>query len=386
MACYHPLLGVISSNNVLKKNNPLRILPWTDETKEIYKDIVTIPEAYKNGLDVSDIENNNAILRERTVKINWKSKYFEPFYCPDGHTYRRTLVPCGQCIGCRLDHSREWASRCEMEYMQMEKKYGKRVAMDSCFFVTLTYDNDHVKFGDQGYSTLDYDDVKTFLDNLRHDAKRHGKVLDEGIRYYGAGEYGDQYGRPHYHIIIYGLTLDMPADRTPTKDAEFFFVNKMGDPIYKCDYLQKIWKNGYVTIGRFDWKTAAYTARYVLKKQKGKAASFYDDNGIAPEKSFCSNRPGIGFYYLDDNQLDIVEHGYIQLANGRKSPIPRYFKKRLTDWNSDFMWDYQYDAYDKLRNNLFNELNKTDLDLLGYFEAQEDIKKSHLKKLQRGVF
>ena len=53
------------------------------------------------------------------------------------HRYPRSALvplPCGQCIGCRIDYSRQWANRCLLEL-----KYH-----DSAWFCTFTYDDDHV--------------------------------------------------------------------------------------------------------------------------------------------------------------------------------------------------------------------------------------------------
>ena len=46
-----------------------------------------------------------------------------------GYTDMPVLVPCGQCIGCRLEKSRQWAIRCVHEATLHQK---------NCF-VTLTY-------------------------------------------------------------------------------------------------------------------------------------------------------------------------------------------------------------------------------------------------------
>lgn len=52
---------------------------------------------------------------------------------PDGTPVKVIHIPCGQCIGCRLDRSRDWAIRCVCEADMYRK---------NCF-VTLTYDEEH---------------------------------------------------------------------------------------------------------------------------------------------------------------------------------------------------------------------------------------------------
>ena len=47
--------------------------------------------------------------------------------------FRELFVKCGQCIGCRLERSRQWATRCMHE-----------ASLHDCnSFVTLTYDEAH---------------------------------------------------------------------------------------------------------------------------------------------------------------------------------------------------------------------------------------------------
>lgn len=42
----------------------------------------------------------------------------------DGKLYPFKIeLPCGQCIGCRLEYSRQWAVRCVLEAMQYEHNY-----------------------------------------------------------------------------------------------------------------------------------------------------------------------------------------------------------------------------------------------------------------------
>jgi len=41
-------------------------------------------------------------------------------------------IPCGRCIGCRLERSRQWAVRCEKEIQSYEQR-----GLPSCF-ITLT--------------------------------------------------------------------------------------------------------------------------------------------------------------------------------------------------------------------------------------------------------
>lgn len=62
-------------------------------------------------------------------------------------------IPCGQCIGCRLERSRQWAMRCVHEASLHD---------DNCF-VTLTYNDQHIP-SDAGLRHRDY---QLFMKRLR---------------------------------------------------------------------------------------------------------------------------------------------------------------------------------------------------------------------------
>ena len=91
-------------------------------------------------------------------------------------------IPCRNCVGCRLEHSRQWAMRCTHE---------AQLHSDNCF-ITLTYDNAHLP---SDFSL----DKKHFSDFM----KRYRKKFGPNIRYFHCGEYGSKFGRPHYHACIF---------------------------------------------------------------------------------------------------------------------------------------------------------------------------------------
>jgi len=93
-------------------------------------------------------------------------------------------LPCGKCLNCRETRSAEWALRLEHE---------SHYWTDTCF-LTLTYDEENLLIDD-----LDPVELKNFIKRLR-------KVIKVPIKYYACGEYGELYGRPHYHLIVFGLS------------------------------------------------------------------------------------------------------------------------------------------------------------------------------------
>lgn len=105
------------------------------------------------------------------------------FNLNDGYGDLPVQIPCGRCIGCRLEHSRQWAIRCVHEASLHEENT----------FLTLTYNNEYV---DPNFS-LNKTDITNFLKRLRKNTGRK-------IRYFQCGEYGEQFHRPHHHVLLFG--------------------------------------------------------------------------------------------------------------------------------------------------------------------------------------
>lgn len=222
-------------------------------------------------------------------------------------------VPCGQCIGCRLERTRQWAVRIMHESLMHEISS----------FVTLTYNNENLPPN----ASLVKKDLQNFYKRLR-------KVLDkeQKIRYYASGEYGDPlYGsRPHYHNIIFNY---WPKDAT-------FYKNSSGGKLYVSPFLEKIWKKGFVVIGAVTFDTAAYCAKYCMKKINGERKEQHYGSRI-PEFAVMSRRPGIGHDYYEKYKDEFVEDGKVVLQ-GRKMRPPLFYERKLKkeDLFGDH-WDYQ---------------------------------------------
>lgn len=264
-----------------------------------------------------------AIVAQNQVSINGKKvlKFLKPLddlskYPPESIM----KIPCGQCVGCRIQYSREWANRC-----MLELKYH-----DSAYFVTLTYDDKHVPrsyYGDPETGeamtslTLLKRDFQLFMKRLR----RHFE--NDHIRFFMSGEYGSQTFRPHYHAILFGLHLD---------DLVLYKQSPQGFAYYNSESLQKCWSDpetgeplGFAVAAEVTWETCAYTARYVMKKLTGKEAEFYTNFNIQPEFTLMSRKPGIARQYYDDHP-DIYKTEFINVSTekgGLKFRPPRYFDK-----------------------------------------------------------
>lgn len=229
-----------------------------------------------------------------------------PCYHPlqlERKAYKRgfLIVPCGRCIGCKLERSRQAAMRCMHE---------ASLKPDNCF-VTFTYRESELPHGFSG-PILVPRDLQLFWKRLRKE------FTGVTIRYYACGEYGERTHRPHFHACIFGFDF---KDKTyeDTKD---------GFDYYHSDTLDYIWGLGRCIIGDVSFESAAYVARYITTKKDGVLKKFDDDMGITPEFVRMSRRPGIGAGWFDKFKSDMFPHGGL-LVRGKRSRPPRYYLDRL---------------------------------------------------------
>lgn len=223
-------------------------------------------------------------------------------------------IPCGQCIGCRLERSRQWAIRCLHE---------ASLYRDNCF-VTLTYRDENLPRGintetgeiGDGLPSLNKRDMVLFLKKLR---KRFGA----GIRFFQCGEYGELHGRPHHHIIIFNF--DFP-------DRKYAGMSH-GIPLYTSQILsvgdddhEPLWPHGIAKIGNVTFESAAYVARYITKKITGKKASSHY-GGILSEYNTMSRRPGIAREWFEKNSADIYPNDRCIVRADLIARPPRYYDK-----------------------------------------------------------
>lgn len=236
--------------------------------------------------------------------------------CDRSFSDRVLVVPCGTCLHCRLRKANDWKTRITAE----------STLYDTCFHVTLTYDDEHLHWLTVPEYRVDkntgetqvinhqrmnlvYNDVQLFKKELFEDLRRRGFV---GTRFFCAGEYGDSNMRPHYHIIFMNLPLD---------DLKFWNKSKSGALLYRSSLIEKHWKKGFSAVEYANAAAIGYVARYTLKK----ALSLDKDlGGIKPEFIRMSNRPGIGRPYYDLHKDEILKDDCLYL-HGKRLPLPRYF-------------------------------------------------------------
>ena len=249
--------------------------------------------------------------RARSTTPNGKRKLV--FNRREGYEDRPVEVPCGRCIGCRLERSRQWAVRCMHEASLHE---------DNCF-ITLTYDDDHLPHG----GTLVKHHWQDFMKRLRHEFPARQ------IKFYMCGEYGDESDRPHYHACLFNCSFD---DR-------LFYSSRNGNDLYISPRLSKVWGKGFCSVGELTFESAAYTARYVLKKVTGERAAdhyksvcpvtgeIYD---LEPEFNLMSrggrNGHGIAKGWIERWRDDVYPDDTV-IVNGREARPPRYYDSQIEE-------------------------------------------------------
>ncbi len=252
-----------------------------------------------------------------SYKINPSGKRGVVFNPANSLIGSELVLPCGRCDGCLLDRSRMWAVRCLHE----SKMY------ESNCFLTLSFDNEHLpKDGN-----VSVRDLQLFFKKFRREV---GKV-----RYFACGEYGDNFGRPHYHVLMFGY--DFP-DKVP--------AGKSGEhALYSSVLLSSIWTSGLSWIGALTFESAGYVARYVVKKKFGGemlqhygrvSAETGEYFSVNPEFIVMSRRPGIGATWFAKFQSDVFgrdKFGVIDevLVNGKRMRPPKYYDKLLDAVDSE---------------------------------------------------
>lgn len=204
-----------------------------------------------------------------------------------------------------------WAARCMHEAQLHE---------DNCF-ITLTYDDDHLP-ADQSLNKTHF---QSFMKALRRE------IGHKKIKYYHCGEYGEKTSRPHYHACIFGY--DFP-------DRKLWKVSN-DIPIDTSAILGRLWKKGFTSVGNLSFDSAAYVARYCLKKINGNLREKPNEKTgltpyervhlqtgeiieVEPEYATMSRRPGIGRDWFERYRSDVYPSDNI-IVKGYEQRPPRYY-------------------------------------------------------------
>lgn len=246
------------------------------------------------------------------VKLKSNGRADVKFDEPRDQAHVRIKLPCGQCIGCRLDRSITWAARC-MHEAQMH---------DDNQFITLTYNEENEPLNGSLYPP----DFSNFMKRYRH------KVKPNKIRFYHGAEYGDELKRPHHHACIFGHAF---------LDTEIFRESE-GIITYYSPQLEKLWGHGFCTTSDLTLQSAAYVARYCMKKitlsqtSLEKHRAHYETTcpitgeikSLLPEYATMSRKPGIGKNWYERYHSDIFPND-TTIYKGKHIKTPRYYENLL---------------------------------------------------------
>lgn len=225
-------------------------------------------------------------------------------------------IPCGKCELCRVERRYSRALRIMLEAQSWP---------EATYFITLTYNNENIGDGE-----LNHSDWAQFIKNFRRKycEAKHCKISDRGGKNHGrtysrtfkkikqvmCGEYGDTFGRRHFHGIIFNHSFD---DVTFTGR-----YSSKGNPIHTSVGLESTWGKGFVQLERVTFDLALYVGSYVTDP--------IDDepDKLNKKKQYGLFGRGIGYSWIEKYWKDVLVSGKVQLLD-RDFPVPRYFLKKI---------------------------------------------------------
>jgi len=253
-------------------------------------------------------------------------------------------------------------------------------------FITLTFDSEHYPPD----SSLSKRHWQLFMKRFRK------AIYPLRVKFFHCGEYSpkktrpigpfhpEEYQsegqRPHYHAIIFGY--DFP-------DKKLWSVRD-DVSIYTSDFLADIWGQGFCTVGELTFESAAYVARYALKKVNGPLEQKPDKTtGLRPYERVCwytgnitevakehvTMSNGIGSDFYDQYKSDMLPRDYV-IINGHQAKVPRYYDKKYDAENPDSMDEIKERRILSMRDHAKD--NKP-----SRLEAREKVKKAQLSMLKR---
>lgn len=186
------------------------------------------------------------------------------------------FVPCGKCTACLLARKGNWVRRINMELYDLPSAFNS-------VYITLTYNDECCP------DSLDKSVLQKFIKRLRK------SIQPFKLKHFSCGEYGEHFGRPHYHCIIWSKDFD----------------------VYNYDY-ERVWKFGFVDKDIVHSRAVRYVVDYLLKKVKTK--DLY--SGLEPPFQLYSKSLG----------LDHLHNELYTILNKRDiHKEPKYFIKKLTE-------------------------------------------------------
>lgn len=192
----------------------------------------------------------------------------------------------------------------------------------SAYFITFTYDTEHVPITPKKFMTLRKRDFQLFMKSLRWESRSQ----DQKIKYFCAGEYGDESYRPHYHAIMFNLQLSTLIGDNFSLQVQKKLISLDGKT---HKFHSPLWPHGHFTIGQVADASVGYTLKYVMKK--GRIPLHANDDRV-PEFQLISK--GLGSAYLTPamktwHKKALLTRFYLPLKGGMKVALPRYYKDKI---------------------------------------------------------
>lgn len=261
---------------------------------------------------------------------------------------RTMFVPCGKCSACLSQRRQMWSFR-----LQQEEKYS-----DSAFFVTLTYDDAHVP------DRVNKEDVQKFLKRFRK------RISPHRVRYFLVSEYGEQFGRPHYHMLLFNYPFDRDT-----------LINDLKVTWQLCDPLQFDYPD---VVGDVTPNSISYVCKYAL-------ANIISDNPDDHCFMLCSRRPGIGLQFLSPamvNYLKMHLGDQVKEEGGVSLNLPRYYEKAFTPMEkirlkvNRALKSHDREYYRRLEHSLVNPSIDYDIYIM---QQGSDFDRKVRSKLKNGI-
>jgi hypothetical protein len=266
----------------------------------------------------------------------------------DASDYYRTIlgtdlikVPCGKCIACLRQKRNEWVFRLNSHMKDAQ----------SAYFISLTYDDSHLPYSTLNVPTLVKEHLHEFLHNLVNEGQRlwqehlkqqglkwqERKKMRLSIRYFAVGEYGDDYDRPHYHVVLF----DFPADRLGMVKA-----------------IEKLWKYEEIMpdVHYASARLLNYITKYMLKE-------YDEDEQKFRQPPFRCMSKGLGKNYVSRSRArqHILADNFLSNVGNAKYVLPRYIKTKLAETyysekhcigksDKDFWYSLGANAYKKAKD------------------------------------
>lgn len=232
--------------------------------------------------------------------------------------------PCGKCMHCRIQRTQEWTIRIMHESLYWDK----------IVFITLTYDDENVPVN----GSLEPEEFTLWM-------KRFRKDLGRKIKIFGNGEYGDKNGRPHYHVIVFGASVD-DFEQHHSLPGKF---------------QHRSWLYGFLDVKAFEEFRARYVAGYITKKLYGEMADEVYGGAHPP---FQRSSHGLGKMWAIDHKDSIQENQCI-FFKGVRMNVPRYYCKILGLDLSQFNDEKQEEKYRQFLDR-YNKQAKKGEDLFDF--------------------